>query len=93
MNDDDAKLYRETTLNLWRWIHELNAGEQAMLKIIVELRPHVSSEVFDVLLKYIDYKAKISQEILLKLEKTNPWLAAELDKQRPQISSDDSDLP
>jgi hypothetical protein len=93
MNDEDAKHIKETILNHWRWIHELLAGEQAMLKMIVELKPHVSSEVLDVLLKYHDYKTKISQEMLLNLETTNPWLAAELDKQRPPISSDDSDLP
>ena len=92
MNDEEAKAYKETILKLWTWIHDLCAGEEAMMKMMLELRPHVSSEVFSVFAKYLDYKQEIFQEMLLKLEKTNPWLAAELDKRRPLISPDDSDL-
>jgi hypothetical protein len=89
MTPEETKVYQETIITLWRQIHGLQAGEEAMAKIMLELEPHVSHEVFTVLLKYFDYKSQASQEILIQFEKTNPWLAAELDKFRPPISPDE----
>jgi hypothetical protein len=87
--EDHLKIYQELILSQWTWIHELRSGEDAFLKIILELRPHLSREVFSILIKYADYKDEIYQEKLLHLEKLDPWLASQIDKRRPPFSSDE----
>jgi hypothetical protein len=88
-NDERLKAHQEVILGLWSLIHQLRAGEQAMAKIILELKPHVSLEVYAVLTKYSDYRDEIYQDQLLQLEKSNVWLATQLDKHRPPISKDE----
>ena len=87
--DDPLKVYQELILSQWTWIHELRSGEEAFLRIILELRPHLSREVFSILIKYADYKDEIYQEKLLQLEKLDPWLSSQLDKRRPPFSPDE----
>lgn len=62
-----------------------------MTQVFLELKPHVSTEVFSILMKYSDHKRQLSQEMLLMLEKKNPSLAAQLDKLRPSLSPSDED--
>lgn len=85
----DEKDLLDAVLILLRHVHRLCAAEDAMLKMLEEIRPLAPPEIQAVLKKYESYKRQMSDEVLLELEKTLPWLAAHLDKENPLISPDE----
>ena len=90
MTDDDLQAFRKLFLTLWRQVHELQSGNEALLRTFVESLPTTADRV-QFLDKYETHKAKFYQETLLEFEKKFPSLAAELDSNRPLISPDVSE--
>jgi hypothetical protein len=79
-------------VTLLRRSGELQAGENAMLQVWLELAQHWGdSKATEILSRYDDYKQKHLVDALLELEKRFPSLAAELDEGRPLISPDDEE--
>ena len=70
-------------ITLSKEVNELRASELAMSQIISEILPLLDPAVAHRLAHYPDYAEAHRQEILLELEKTNPWLAAQLDADSP----------
>lgn len=95
MNQESEKQLEDlriAQLNLWRWIHQLQAGEKAFRRLLGELEPLVSPEIFFVLLKYEVYKVEESQKLLLAFEKFQPGFAAEIDKGNPIVGMPPQDF-
>jgi len=88
MNDQEYQALLKTLITLSKDICDLRASELAMSQIITEILPLVDPQVAQRLAHYPDYTDAHRQEMLLELEKTNPWLAAHLDADSPTI--DDS---
>ena len=88
MTDEDAQHYRDLTLQVYRQIHQIRAGHEALVRMVVESFPE--PERVAALDRYEKYKAQIEQEVLLKLEASSPNFAAELDRHRPLLPPDDA---
>jgi len=93
MKDNDENNIRDSVVIVLRHLTELHSSEDAILKILEDIYPHVSPEIQNVLEKYQAYKSEFYIERLLELEKIHPWLAAEIDKMRPLISPDEHNEP
>ena len=91
MSDKKEMTTEEIIYFLWREIHQLRSGEAAFMRIVHELSPNVSAEVFEILKNYPKYKEEESEKILLALESQHPALAAELDKERPLLPPDEKE--
>ena len=87
MTDEDANFLREQLLDVWRQAHEIRTSQEAVLRTFVESLPNAADGV-RFLEKYEAHKAAFSEEVLLKLEKSCPGFAAELDKLRPLLPPD-----
>jgi hypothetical protein len=92
MTEDETKAFRQLFLNLWRQVHDLQSGHEALLRTFVESFPSAVEGV-QFLDKYEAHKAKFYEDTLLEFEKKFPNLAAELDSNRPLISPDESNKP
>ena len=79
VNDQEYQALVKTLITLSKDICELRASELAMSQIITEILPLVDPQVGQRLAHYPHYTEAHRTEILLELEKTNPWLAAHLD--------------
>jgi hypothetical protein len=88
MKDQEYQALIKTLIGLSKDVLDLRASELAMSQIITEILPLIDPQVAQRLAHYPDYADSHRQEILLELEKTNPWLAAHLDADSPTI--DDS---
>jgi hypothetical protein len=87
MTDEDANFLRQQLLDVWRQVHEIRTSQEALLRTFVESLPNPADGV-RLLDKYDAHKAAFSEEVLLKLEKSSPGFAAELDKLRPLLPPD-----
>jgi len=84
-NDQEYHAFVKTLITLSKDVLELRASELAMSRIITEILPLVDPQVAQRLAHYPDYTDAHREAILLELEKTNPWLAAQLDADSPTI--------
>jgi hypothetical protein len=89
MTDHDAQNLRETVLSLWRMIHDLQSGHDALLQIVTET--YSAKEALEFFRKYEARKSELSEKLLLKVEASFPNLAAELDKNRPLLPPDEEE--
>jgi hypothetical protein len=79
MDEQTFRKLINALITLSKDVTELRASELAMSQIISEILPLVDPQVARRLAHYPDYTEAHRQAVLLELEKTNPWLAAQLD--------------
>jgi len=82
VSEPDVNALRKLVLELSKHVCDLRASELAISQIISEILPLIDSRVADRLAHYADYMDTHREAILLELEKSNPWMAAELDADR-----------
>lgn len=84
--ETDAAKYRRMFYDVWRAYNSLRADHEALMQTVIEEMP--ANERVRVVEKYDRTRAALLEEVLLKIEKTNPGFAAELDIDRPLFPPD-----
>jgi len=89
MTPEETIQLRKLIITIQKQLGQLRCAEEAMLRVMKEVLPHVSPEVRAALLKYHHHKEDFWSEVLLEHEKNFPRQAAELDADRPLIPPDE----
>ena len=78
MNDPNIERLDKTITGLTAMVHDVQYSNLALQRVLKDLMPTMTLQQQEIFRKYAEYKKQMSQAALIKLEKTNPRLAAVL---------------